>query len=376
MTNARVGALAAAATAALARCRALALTCRLVDLRYDKPAALAVKRLVLPVVDHAAFASVVRAHLTAFAHAGGRTYGSVDAARVGIVPAAGGIRDATLLLAPDGKSGILDVLNTAMTSRRVPATLLRLDGKRTRVSAFVVAARSARDIPLGVVPRAAPRGAAPHLNLAFPPVMLPRPRIGSVSAKRSDVFRDGSATYVLENHDVRVVISADAGARSFVFEDLASGRNAFTPIGALRDDTATPARPSTRDYIAAYTHPIEAGTFNREYDCKAISYAHEAEVRCTYTAPDLAAAPIRFEKTFALAADARTLTVTERASADAVSLSAISATGAAASCSGPTRCTLQSKPGYTLLRAPLPANTDVTLRFSTQGSAPAPSNPR
>lgn len=379
MTNARVGALAASTIAALTRCRALALTCRLVDLRYDTQADLnVIQRLVLPAVDSAAFAGSVRAHLRAFARAGGRTYVDVDAARLGIVPAAGGMRDATLMLTPDGTTGMLDVLNASTAPRRIPVTLLQLNGKRVRIAAFTLGARSARDIPLGITPYKAPAiAAAPHLNLAFPAMTLPRPRIGDLQGGRADVFRDGSPTFVLENHFVRVVISADAGARSFIFEDLATHRNAFTSIGALRDDTATPASPSPRDYIAAYTHPIEAGTFNRAYDCRVLSPPHEVQVRCTYTALDLARTPIRFKKTFSLSSDARTLTVTERASADAVSLSAISAAPSVnASCSGSTPCTLQSKPGYVLLRAPLPADTDVTLRFSLQGPARAPSNPR
>lgn len=379
MTNARVGALAAATIAALARCRALALTCRLVDLRYDAQTDVKrVKRLVLPVVDDGAFSAPVRAHLAAFARAGGRTYANVDAASIGITPATNGIRDAALMLAPEGTSGMLDVLNAATTPRRVPATTLQLGRRRVRVAAFVVPARSARDIPLGIAPRAMPPIAPPlRLDLAFPPMTLARPHPGSVRAERADVFRDGSPTYVLENHDVRVVISAAAGARSFIFEDLSTHRNEFTTIGAFRDDVATPASPSPRDYIAAYTHPIAAGTFNRAYDCRVLSAPREVRLRCTYVAPDLAATPIRFEKTFSLSADDRTLTVSERASADAVSLSAISAAaGASAACSGPVRCTLQSEPGYVLLRAPLPANADVTLRFSMQGPAPAPSNPR
>lgn len=380
MTDARVGALAASTVAALARCRALALTCRLVDLRYDTQANLnAARRLVLPVVDTTAFAAPIREHLAAFARAGGHSYASVDAARVGIEPAAGGIRDATLMLAPDGSSGILDVLNASATPRYVPATQLQLAGNRVRVPAFIVAPRSARDIPLLAPPRApAPVAAPPHLNLAFPPMTLRRPRLGNAWAGRVDVFRDGTPTYVLQNHFVRVVISADAGARSFIFEDLATHRNAFTSIGALRDDTAAPASPSPRDYIAAYTHPLEAGTFNRAYDCTVLSPPpHEVQVRCSYAAPDLGPAPLHFEKTFSLMRDSRTLTVTERASADAVSLSAVApAPDLNVACSGPTHCATQSKAGYVLVRAPLPANATVTLRFSMQGPALAPANPR
>ena len=379
LTHARVGAIAAATVAALSRCRALALTCRLVDLRYDTAADLAAaKRIVLPTSDGSPFASAVRTRLAAFAGAGGRTYTSVDAAAIGIAPVAGGIRDATLMVTPDGRSGMLDVINATEQTRHVVARTLQLDGKPTRVAAFDVPARGARDIPLGVPPRAVPmQTAVPHLDLAFPPMTLPRPHLGSLRVFRADVFRDGASTYVLENHFVRVVISADAGARSFVFEDLAAHRNAFASIGAFRDVVAVPATPSPRDYIAAYTHPIEAGTFNRAYTCKIASQTRIGTIRCTYDAPGLGAQPIRFEKVFSLAVDSRTLLVTERASADAASLSAVSSRpGVSVSCSRPTGCTTQSKPGYVLVRYFLPAGSDVTMRLSLQGPVPVPANQR
>ena len=58
-----------------------------------------------------------------------------------------------------------------------------------------------------------------------------------------------------------------------------------------------PASP--RDYIAAYTHPLPAGTFNRSYVCD--SLARQATYYCEYDSPDLPAGGGRFLKQFSIA---------------------------------------------------------------------------
>ncbi|MDQ2992026.1 MAG: hypothetical protein M3R30_04295, partial [Candidatus Eremiobacteraeota bacterium] len=151
-------------------------------------------------------------------------------------------------------------------------------------------------------------------------------------------------------------------------------------IGALRDDVQAPPTPSPRDYIAKYTHPIETGTFNRSYACVPSTNADVAALRCTYDAPDLGPVPVHFEKTYALAANSRELVVTLRASAPAVSISAISENANLLQVlfdqdPGVTAA-IEHKPGYRLLRVSYPANTTATIRFTLQGPTPAPANPR
>lgn len=120
--------------------------------------------------------------------------------------------------------------------------------------------------------------------------------------------------FVLQNALVRIVVSPQAGARAFAFEDLASGENAFTSIGALRDDVALEPPLSTADRIAKYTHDFPAGTFNRGYACAPLAGSDgAARLRCTYAAPDAGPHGARFERTLRLAPGERILAVEERA---------------------------------------------------------------
>ncbi len=77
---------------------------------------------------------------------------------------------------------------------------------------------------------------------------------GEALVYSADLYEDGMPAFVLQNALVRIVVSPQAGARAFAFEDLASGDNAFTSVGALRDDVALEPPLSTADRIAKYTH--------------------------------------------------------------------------------------------------------------------------
>ncbi len=333
MTNARFAALADATIAAQQRCRALALTCRLVDIRYDSLADLrSVRALVVPqILAPLRFETQTAAKLRALREsiAIGPT---VDAIRARTHSSTGGIRDAALLVNASGKHALLDVFNPSEHARAIAATTLHIDGRNIHVPAFVLPPGGAIDVGLhraGSTILKTPHfdsNAIPVTAHAFVPGSGPPFRAvppGRAIAYAFDAFRDGSSTFVLDNGRVRAIVSADAGARSFVFEDLATHRNVFTPIGAARDDVATPPSPSPRDYIAPYTHPFPAGTFNRHYDCRVTSTGVRAELTCSYTAPDLAATPVRFEKTFSLAPNATSLVVKVVANAPARSISAV-----------------------------------------------------
>jgi hypothetical protein len=111
---------------------------------------------------------------------------------------------------------------------------------------------------------------------------------GEAIAYELDVFHDEMPTFVLDNGIARVVVSANAGAR------------VLTEDARTRDNVPNPPTPSPRDYIAAYTHPIDAGTFNRSYACRVDESGKRAALTCTYTAPDLAPVPVTFTKTFVL----------------------------------------------------------------------------
>ncbi|HTU70452.1 MAG TPA: beta-galactosidase [Candidatus Baltobacteraceae bacterium] len=257
-----------ATIAQFARCRALALTCRVYDPRYQP-------------------------HVPAL-HGPSST---------------GGLHDAALLVTPDGRRALLDIFNPSMTSEVTPRTSVTVGGRRYPIAPQRIAGGGALDIPLGFTPPPAPR-AIPLPRLTPLPVAWRAVAPGEAIVYALDVFHDEMPTYVLDNGIVRIVVSADAGARSFIYEDDLTGKNYFNSIGAARDDVANPPTPSPRDYIAAYTHPIPAGTFNRPYRCHIDVSGAYAALTCTYTAPDFGPKPVTFTKTFSLLPDADDFTVT------------------------------------------------------------------
>lgn len=261
-----------ATLAALADCRAKALTCRVYDPRFEQPG---------PV------------------HAGSST---------------GGLTDAALLVTPDAARALLDVFNAGTVERITPPAHVRFGGTSYTVAAQRIAPGGAVLVPLGFTPP--PASPLPPLP---PPVQLPvawRAILpGRVGVYELDVFHDEMPTYVLDNGVVRIVVSADAGARSFVYEDERTHVNYFSTIGAARDDVPNPPTPSPRDYIAAYTHPIPAGTFNRPYACRVDEQGARGSLTCTYTAPDLAPQPVTFTKTFVLLPNADGFELIQRSTA-------------------------------------------------------------
>lgn len=131
-----------------------------------------------------------------------------------------------------------------------------------------------------------------------------------------DLFASGQREIVMENNAVRVAISPEAGARAFLFEDLAKTTSVFTTVGALRDDVSIQPPPSPTDRIAKYTHQFPTGTFNRSYHTDILQSGPHAVVRFTYDAPDVVPAGAKFERTVTLEPRARVFTVDERVTFD------------------------------------------------------------
>ena len=143
-------------------------------------------------------------------------------------------------------------------------------------------------------------------------VALPSTAVGRAEAYAIDAYADGYPVTVLQNARVRVVISPEAGARAFVFEDLATGTSAFTTVGALRDDVLEQPPQSTTDRIAKYTHQFPAGTFNRPYRVEVLESGARAVARFTYDAPDVVPRGATFERTVTLEPDTSTFAVDQR----------------------------------------------------------------
>ena len=118
-------------------------------------------------------------------------------------------------------------------------------GRMVRVAPFEIPAHGTRIVAVGV------RRVAPPMLPVSPPGTPPP-------------FADPGGTTIANAH-LHVVFAPFAGAR---VAELGDGQwNAATSIGLLRDAIDPQPPASSRDYIAAYTHPMPAGTFNRAYVC-------------------------------------------------------------------------------------------------------------
>ncbi|HEV7180312.1 MAG TPA: beta-galactosidase, partial [Candidatus Baltobacteraceae bacterium] len=262
--NDRIGRIAQLTIAEEQRCRTLARTCRFIDLAYDTmPDLLRTRYVVIPQTGFPMrFEPAVEARLSAMRAHGIHIVSSLDAAVASGAPSTThNVTDAALLLDAAGVHGLFDTINPSPRVRTVAETRLRVGGRTVRIRPFAIEPYGAHDVWID--------GSSAHAVVDAPQMPIsaratsyvpPWHAVGAHSAivYPLDVYRDGEGSFVLDNGAVRAVVVPNAGARAFVLEAPGSNRNAFTSIGALRDDVASPASPSPRDYIAAYTHPIEA----------------------------------------------------------------------------------------------------------------------
>jgi hypothetical protein len=122
---------------------------------------------------------------------------------------------------------------------------------------------------------------------------------GTAKAYALDLDRDGFPDVVLENSELRLVITPHAGARSFVLIDKAAKRNIFTSVGALRD------RFQFSFNQANWTLPRQIrgyfGLHNRPYQFEILDTGDsKATVRFFYEAPDVAPSGAFIEKIITL----------------------------------------------------------------------------
>jgi hypothetical protein len=122
---------------------------------------------------------------------------------------------------------------------------------------------------------------------------------GTAKAYALDLDRDGFPEVVLENSELRLVITPHAGARSFVLIDKAAKRNIFTSVGALRD------RFQFSFNQASWTLPRQVrgyfGLHNRPYQFEILDTGDsKATVRLFYEAPDVAPSGAFIEKIITL----------------------------------------------------------------------------
>jgi amino acid transporter len=270
----------AGATIAMQRaCSARGLSCTLVDLLADGDRALRSQPLLLPLLPTDPLMHRIQpaaiAQLAALRRSGRLLF---DASAVPVSAPPRKASDVTLLLANDSSYGFIVAINPNGVLRRINAMRIHLANRTVVVAGFDLRPRSARVIPVGIS-AATPAGA-------------PVPRLGSPPP-----FQDPDGT-TLANGRLRVVFAPFAGAR---VAELSDGKtNSATSIGLLRDATDPGPPASSRDYIAAYTHPIAAGTFNRPYACSRNDVLTTARITCSYDAPDLPDGGALFTRTLTL----------------------------------------------------------------------------
>ena len=378
ISNAQVYRIAQATIDAQRECRRVRLTCALVDLRFESSALLdRYATLILPRSGvRVPFIPAVAAKLKAFKARGATIVPDARLARIA-KPAAGRIPDAVLLVSGNERFGFLDVVNYADTPLRTHAALVAYGRFSAHVPALRVPPRDALLVALGAPARAnsvsAPAvtsASSGAVRLALRPgSFIASPPFRAVPARRAiayaqDVYRDGYPAIVLENRRVRLILSPCAGARAFVFQDKRTGANLFTTVGGLRDAWSQPLPASPRDYIAKYTHPIAAGTFNRCYSARTAHAGAQARASFAYTAPDAPPHVGNFSRTVAMSAGTAGFTVTLRSRfADSATQRAEQLTSFAAT---PSMIVLDVPDGYGFYDAAMHRVTLVTWNEAVQ----------
>ncbi|MBV8530907.1 MAG: hypothetical protein JO104_06285, partial [Candidatus Eremiobacteraeota bacterium] len=292
LSNADFAALASATVAMQRACNARGIGCTLADLSNigDRSA----RPLLLPLAPSDA---LMRRMLPAAAarlralRASGRLVLDLSAVqRSSLSPKTPNV---TLLLADDASYGFIVAINPSASKRHISAITVHLAHRALKVFGFTLPAGSARVVPISA--RSVTQSPS-LLDSAQADIATPPP------------FSDPDGTSIA-NARLRVVFAPFAGAR---IAELSDGHgNAATSIGLLRDAIDPEPPASSRDYIAAYTHPLPAGTFNRRYVCNRLDVLTTIHFKCSYDAPDLPGGGGHFERSLTLPAGSNELILDE-----------------------------------------------------------------
>ncbi|MFZ0411090.1 MAG: beta-galactosidase, partial [Candidatus Acidiferrales bacterium] len=126
------------------------------------------------------------------------------------------------------------------------------------------------------------------------PVAFLQPAPNGTNHYRYDFDRDGADEWVLENAQLRLVISPESGGRAIALMDKLSGGVLSTSMGLLRDNfSCTPNPPDTNPARARGRF----GLFNRPYVAEWESEKTNPAIQLHYDAPDVFPAGAQIEKT-------------------------------------------------------------------------------
>jgi amino acid transporter len=281
LTNDDFQAFADATAAMQHQCATLGLTCKLIDLAYaDRATLKELRALAMPILPSARLTAVMQPRLAAQVSQLRRSGRLVRDLSLLAGRARARTIDATILLGDDRSFAFIAATNPSDEVRSIGPITVKLAHRDVLVPAFALPARSARFIPVGV------RSVAPG-----------RFTMGYAPASPPPFSDDGALSFRASG--LSVAFAPSAGAR--IAELAAPGfTNAATSIGLLRDAVDPEPTPSARDYIAANTHPLPAGTFNRTYGCVDTQILTQLQERCAYDAPDLPQGGARFERILTL----------------------------------------------------------------------------
>jgi hypothetical protein len=127
------------------------------------------------------------------------------------------------------------------------------------------------------------------LPVAF---LLARPAV--TSHYRYDFDRDGADEWVLENDNLRLIVSPESGGRAIALTDKSTGTNLSTSVGLLRDNFSyTENRPGISEPRARGRY----GLSNRPYRAQWLSANENPALKLSYEAPDTFPAGASIEKT-------------------------------------------------------------------------------
>ncbi len=126
-------------------------------------------------------------------------------------------------------------------------------------------------------------------------------REGEAVAYAFDYDRDGFDDILLENQNVRLFVSPQAGGRSFAYVLKETNANAFDSVGAMRDSFLTRFEPEDMKGLPDWTNANWLGLYNRPYSFKIVTAAGpRVEVDFAYDAPDIYPKGVEVERRLTL----------------------------------------------------------------------------
>jgi hypothetical protein len=129
------------------------------------------------------------------------------------------------------------------------------------------------------------------------PVAFLQPREDGVYHYRYDFDRDGADEWILENSNLRLIVSPESGGQALALVDNSSGANMSTSVGLFRDNFSFTENPPGGNELRARGR---YGLFNRPYVAEWESEQKDPALKLHYDAPDIYPGGASIEKSIQL----------------------------------------------------------------------------